>query len=136
MSTWLLVGIGAAVVGFVAVGSRRGQSFSGALQRAKRQGELDGLIQAIERAPKIEQATLWDQAIGRLWQSYERQTAARLAREAVQRSDAQILQYWLKQIMEVEPEIAAEVFDQAFLLAFFQPEVAKSCGRCGSCGCS
>jgi hypothetical protein len=139
MDPWIWFVVGAAVVGFVAVGTRRGGSgggFKATLKQAQKGGELEPLISAILAAPKVEQANRWDQALGHLWRTYERETAAKLAREAAMRSEDNIIQYWLKQIMEVEPEIASEHFDQAFLMGFFRPEVAKSCGRCGSCGCS
>ena len=52
------------------------------------------------------------------------------------RSDDEIIQYWIAQIVQVEAEIATEAFSPAFMAEFFRPEVAAQCGRCGSCGCS
>lgn len=46
-----------------------------------------------------------------------------------------ILQYWMKQVMEIEPEIAQARFTPGFMAAAWRPEIAAQCGRCGSCGC-
>ncbi|RAL25311.1 hypothetical protein DL240_03620 [Lujinxingia litoralis] len=104
------------------------------LEQAMRTGEIAGVLAAVESASPKEQPTLWDHAIGELWKSYHRETAISLIREAATRSDADIVQYWVRQAMEVEPEIASQVFSPEFLEAYFKPDVAARCGRKGCCG--
>ena len=118
---WMWIAAGTVTFGFVVAARFRPMTQKQALAQWQRTGDL---------------APAWDQAIKALWQGYEREAAARLTVEAAQRCDAKIIQYWMKQIMEIEPGIASRVFTQAFLDAHFNPEVAASCGRCGSCGCS
>src|SRR5690606_21977740 len=101
-----------------------------ALDRAHRTGDIVPLV-AVIAATNTDQATLWHQSINSLWQSYARETAARLIVEAASRTDAPIVQYWVSRVLEVEPEIAEDHFPPEFLAELFRPEVAKSCGPCG-----
>jgi hypothetical protein len=134
MLTWMGIIL---TVGFVALLAKSAMRTSGVAvgtTQARESGELGTLIEAIETTPFAEQATQWDQAIGELWQSYARDEAARLVVEAAKRNDADVIQYWIKQVIEVEPEIASEHFDEEFMAEYFQPEVAAKCGRGGCCG--
>ena len=131
MSTWVLVGIGALVVGFVAAGSARTDGYKGGLKRARRGGEIAPLVEAIERSPGGDQVTRWDHAVSTLWQAYERETAALLIMEGLRRTDADVLHYWMQKVLEVEPEIAAEVLDRDELVRHFRPQAAARCGRAG-----
>ncbi|TXD43754.1 hypothetical protein FRC96_01125 [Lujinxingia vulgaris] len=132
MTLWMIVAaIAAVVVVLWQFGAGRLQK---PLAHAMRTGELAGVLAAVESASPAEQPTLWDHAIGELWKAYQRETATRLITEAAARSDADIVQYWVRQAMEVEPEIAAQYFSPEFLEAFFKPEVAARCGRKGCCG--
>ncbi len=133
---WMWIAAGTVTFGFVVAARFRPMTQKQALAQWQRTGDLAPLAGLIAAKPADRQATAWDQAIKTLWQSYEREAAARLTVEAAQRCDAKIIQYWMKQIMEIEPGIASRVFTQAFLDSYFNPEVAASCGRCGSCGCS
>ncbi|MEL6179418.1 MAG: hypothetical protein AAFS10_10715 [Myxococcota bacterium] len=129
---WL--GVGVLVIGFVAAGSRPGR-LKRALQHARRTGELAPVVEAIERTPRPSQPNAWDQALSELWRAYERELAARLVMEAARRSDADIVQYWIRQVLEVEPEIAREVFTPSFVNEYFDPLVASRCGRGGCSSC-
>ena len=131
MTTWLF-GFGA--VALVAVGFRflrQGDSLTGWTEHAAQTGELRRLIQYIEE--QSDPSTKWDQAIGALWNTYHRELAAQLVVEGAQRNDATVFQFWMKRIIEVEPEVASAHFTEAFLLAHFQPELAATCGK--GCGC-
>lgn len=102
-------------------------------EHAAHTGDLQLLIEKIESNTDGDEGTAWDQAIGALWEAFHRETATRLVVEAATRSDAPILQYWIKRVLEVEPELAEAHFSQEFLARHFRPEVAAKCGR--SCGC-
>lgn len=133
MSTWIWVALGTVVVGFVAAGAR-GDQIKRAMKVARRTGEVADLVAAIEATPGKDRATRWDQAISDLWQGYHREAAAKLVVEAVQRSDADIIHYWIQRVLEVEPEVAADVFTREFIADYFRPQVAARCGKAG-CGC-
>ena len=132
MSTTLIMCLGAAVLAIV-VPMVRPNAKKRALARARHTGELGPLIDWVEQRPLVAQADAWDQLMLGLWQRYERGLAAALIMAAAPRSDAKIVQYWIGQVISIEPEIAQEVFTQAFLAEHFRPEVAAACGKCG-CG--
>lgn len=134
MWLWVLGG-GTVAAGFVVATRARPMTLGRALKVARTSGDIQQVVQLIERKPKALQPTAWDQAIQDLWRSYHREAATDLMVEAAHRSDAPIIQYWLRQVMEVEPEIAEARLPADFMLEHFDPEVAASCGRCGSCGC-
>ncbi len=134
MLTWMGIILTVVMLALLAKSVMRTSGVAAGTAHARKTGELGVLISAIETTPYSEQATQWDQAIGELWQAYAREEAARLVMEAAARSDADIIQYWIRQILEVEPEIAAQTFSQEFLEEYFQPEVAAKCGRSGCCG--
>ena len=134
MLIWMAIFASLAVVAFVARSAFRTSGVAAGVSFAQQTGRLDVLIDAIEARPEAEQATQWDQAIGALWRDYAREEAARLVVEAAQRCEADVVQYWIRQVAEVEPEIAQEQFSEEFLAEHFRPEVAARCGRTGCCG--
>jgi len=127
------IAIGLAVLLFLGRAAFESSQLDSALSRAQSTGELDAVVAAVGAAPEEKRPTKWDYAIGELWQAYERETAARLVVEAAERSDATILQYWIQQILQVEPRIADDVFTEAFLADHYDPEVASRCGKSGCC---
>ena len=131
MSAWLWIALGA--IGAVAVGMvvLRRPNAKAAMVTAI-QGDLGPLVTKIE-SDGTDDGTGWDNALTELWRTYHRQTAALLVVEAAARSDADIIQYWIGQVIQVEPEIARETFTQEFLETHFNPDVASRCGRKGCC---
>ena len=135
MSMWVMVAAGVFCIGLVAAGPLRRQTLAGALGQARKLTTPEPLVAYIQAQPAPLQADLWDQALGQLWQRYERELVARALVQVAPRSEAKIIQYWMKQVLEIEPEIAQAHFTQDFMDAAFKPEIAAQCGRCGSCGC-
>lgn len=133
MTMWMILGVCVVVVGFVATSSTRGNSVKRGMRTARTSGDLLPLTEALKADPN-DSGTQWDQAIGTLWQAYAREAAAGLVVIAAQHSDAKIVHYWIKQVIEIEPEIAKEIFTPQFLMAHFDPSVASQCGRCGCKG--
>lgn len=129
--TLILLAIGGVAVAVAVVNSKTKNGLARGLVQARATGDVSGLVAAIQASPAGSQATLWDQAIGTLWGEYAREAATHLIMAGAQRSDASILQYWIKQVMEVEPEIAEAYFDEEFLANHYRPQVAAGCGRCG-----
>ncbi len=128
---WIVLAAVGVVIVFKMVGTGK---MAAALDRARDTGEVAGIIAAIEAAPEKRHPNLWDQAISRLWEEYHREAALDLMIAAARRSDAPVVQFWLKKAMEVEPEMAEEQFDDEFLQTYFKPAVAARCGRVGCCG--
>ena len=133
MSTTLLMVFGVATIGLVAAPMVRPNAKKRALARARTTGDFEPLIAYVEGKSSAGQANEWDQILGELWRKYDRELAARLLMVAAPRCDAKILQYWLGQVLSIEPEIAEEVFTPEFVQLHFKPDVAMSCGKCG-CG--
>lgn len=129
---WIAVGVALAIG--AAVMSARGNKLGRALNHAHRSGEVTELAQVILSSGDKGQDTRWDHAIGSLWKGYARQPATLLVIEAAKHSGADIVQYWIGQVLQVEPELAEEHFSEELLAAHFKPEVASSCGRKGCCG--
>ncbi len=133
MIIWIGTAIGAVIVAWVLRSAFSGTSIKAATDLARETGKLDLLIETIEARSEAEQATRWDHAIDSLWNSYAREEAARLTMAAAQRCDSDAIQYWMRQVLEVEPQVASDVFTQEFLDAYFKPEIAAKCGK-GCCG--
>jgi hypothetical protein len=129
--------IGVAVVIAIALALSRSSAQNTALSRAvakaEKTGDVEPLVEAIRQKPSAKQPVEWDQALDTLWQRYARREAAIAIMAAAQQTDARIIQYWIRQVLEVEPEIANDVFDQAFIDEYFDPEVAAQCEK--GCGC-
>ena len=128
---WIIIGVVGLVILFRVLSPSRLQA---ALKKARSSGEVAGIVAAIEEAPEKKHPNLWDQTIGTLWQEYHREAALALMMAAAIRSEAPIVQYWLKRALEVEPELCQEIFTEDFLSEYFRPDVAAKCGRTGCCG--
>lgn len=131
---WLGLAVAVIIALWMARTASRSTGIGSRIAHAAETGELHLLVEAIEQIPEGERPTHWDQAIGRLWQEYARDTATRLVKAAAERSEADIIQYWIQRVHEVEPELAEEHFDEEFMERYFRPEVARQCGRSSCCG--
>lgn len=132
---WEIWLIALAVVGLIVAFKMLGTGkMAAALDEARQSGEVAGIVAAIEDAPEKRHPNLWDQSISTLWEEYHREAAMDLMVAAARRSEAPIVQFWLKNAMEVEPQMAEERFSDEFLEQYFKPSVAAQCGRVGCCG--
>jgi len=130
------IGLGVFAVGFALVISRRPGQIKALLKTARDTGDVQPVVLHItERVPDSEQHTAWDQVLGQLWRSYDRELAASFVVVAAQHCDADIIQYWIRQITETEPAIAGSKFSNEFLNDYFQPDVAAKCGKGGCSSC-
>ena len=123
-----------AVVFFLARMASQGAKLGDAIAQTRRTESPGPVVEFVEQAPEEKRPAMWDQAIGDLWNAYAREEAAALVMAAARRSDATILQYWIRQVLEVEPEIAERMFPESFLRTHFKPKVAARCGKSGCCG--
>jgi len=130
MSVWIVIAV-ALLLLWMASARRNPLSL---VPAAVRSGDLAPLRTALEttRAGPND----YDQVLKRLWNGYHREQAAEIAKDfATRHRAAPVSQYWLRKVMEDEPAIAASVFDEAFLARWYDPGVAATCGKCGSCSC-
>ncbi len=78
------------------------------------------------------QPAAFNHAVRRLWDSYQRLLAIELIKELAQiYGEKPITQYWLKQVLTVEPQLAKQNLPKEFLDNYYQPEVAAQCGNAG-----
>lgn len=133
MDTSLIIGLGAvAGIGVLALQQWLRPSVSRETARAMSTKELGRVVELIDGRPHETQATAYNTAVRSMWDAYERELATRLIREMAHHiPKASIAQYWIKQALEVEPEIAQETLDEDFLREFYSPEVAARCGKFG-----
>ncbi len=127
---WLFMGIAALVIIFQMMSPGR---LKRGLKEARTSGEIAGIVAAIEEAKEKHHPNLWDQAIGRLWEDYHREAALDVIVAAARRSQAPVIQFWIKKAMEVEPKLAKQKFSDEFLETYFRPAVAARCGRVSCC---
>ena len=127
----LLVAVALVVLALAA--RMRGQA-AARLKRAKATGEVEGYVEFVMGQPEEKRANLWDQGITQLWRGYERVTAMKLMKAAAATSGAPVVQFWIRQALEIEPELAAAELGPEFLEEHFRPDVAARCGRVGCCG--
>lgn len=127
---WIALVAVALVVAYRVLGTG---GLSAALKQTRKSGDISPIVAAVEAAPEKKHPNMWDQAIANLWQSYEREAALAVMMAAAARSEAPVVQFWLKNAMEVEPKMAEQFFTEEFLEQHFKPDVAASCGRVSCC---
>jgi hypothetical protein len=131
MLPWLIVAL--LLVVAVILLAKRGPSPHALAREAAASQDLSALLQAVAALHAGERSAFFHGAIGFLWSNWQRPLAARLVREYAQVCpDEKLCQYWLRQVLEVEPSAAREAFDEPFLAHFYRPEIAKSCCQTSS----
>ncbi len=127
--TWTL----AAIVVFAAIAwSRRAPSPASLARRVMKGADTSLVVMALSELPEAQRPTAFDQAVRTLWDAYRRGLAARVVHDgAPWVAAAPITQYWIRQVLEVEPEIAKEHFPDDFLKAMYDPDRAARCGKFG-----
>ena len=99
------------------------------VDQAVKQKDLDVIEQAIKKRSENSRPTLYNHAVRRMWDSYQRPMAINLVKNLAENfPDSNISQYWIKQILTVEPGMAKESFSKEFLSNYYKPEVAAQCG--------
>jgi hypothetical protein len=131
MSTYIILAVIIAVTGYFFF--NRGSSAQAAAEKAAEAGSIAPISEAAGKLPFEKRSKFYQQAILALWNNWQRPLAVHLVKEfAEKHSSEKICQYWLKQVLEVEPLESQKAFDKRFLTAHYRPEVAKSCGLTGS----
>lgn len=126
--------VGVAVLALLGRIAFQSSQLDTALDEAQARRDPQPIVEAVEELSDDDAATNWDYALDQLWQAYDRELAAEVLVEAAERSDASILQYWMQQVLQVEPDVADDVFTEAFLQRHYDPKTADRCGKSGCCG--
>ncbi|MBK04640.1 MAG: hypothetical protein CL920_19825 [Deltaproteobacteria bacterium] len=122
----------AAVIGIMMLQLLKGPSMNALLKDARKSDDVSDLMDAAKKLNPNRQFYFYQEAIQRLWESYHRELAAELIREfALAFPEEKITQYWMKQIIEIEGEIARETLGEHFIESYYDPSVANSCGVAG-----
>jgi hypothetical protein len=122
----------ALLVAAVVVWQSLSSSTDKAVRTALAQKRVSPIVDALAKRSSSQQPTAYNAVIRKLWDVYERGMAAELVRKLAElHHTEQIAQYWIKQVLQTEPGIARQAFDQAFLDTYYLPEVAAQCGKVG-----
>lgn len=91
--------------------------------------DMEIILNTIRKEKPDKRPTEFNYAIHRLWEGYHREEATELVKEfAKDHAVTPIAQYWLKQVLTTEPDIARETMSSDFVKTYYQPEVAAQCG--------
>jgi hypothetical protein len=102
------------------------------VDQAAKQSDVGPVLEIISKMNEGARPSAYNRAIRRLWDRYQRPLATELVLElAKNHGSANIAQYWIRQVMTVEPQMAKEKFSKDFLRNHYQPEVAVKCGQIG-----
>lgn len=104
----------------------------GLADRAVSTGQFAPVFTALHRVSVSNQPTEYHRVIKRLWDGYHREEAVEVAKDfARHHREAPTAQFWLREFLEKEPEIAREHLDEAFMAAFHDRAIAAKCGKFG-----
>lgn len=133
MSLAAVAAVGVGAVAGAVILQRLRPSLGREVNQAIKSQDLTSLLSFVRAKEDFDaQATAFNTATRSMWDRYERALAGRFIREMGPGiAKANIAQYWLKQVQEVEPEIARETLDDEFLREFYNPEHAARCGKFG-----
>jgi hypothetical protein len=107
-------------------------SLDSLVDRAIRQNDLSSVVKAIEARREKAQPAAYNRAIRRMWDGYQRKQAVELVKELVKNfPSVPISQYWIRQVLTVEPVMAKKGLSKQFLDTYYKPEVAARCGPVG-----
>jgi hypothetical protein len=129
-SMWLAL-IGGAVLVFLLYRAVK-TPLSKVVDAAVENQEIGAILDAIGELRDSARPAGYHRAIRRLWDKYHRPLAADLVKELARKhAEIPIAQYWLKQVITVEPALARSKFTKKFLRTYYQPEIAAKCYHVG-----
>ena len=102
------------------------------VRKAVANNDMTPVVQAISKKRASAQPGAYNKAIRMLWTSYDREQAVPLIKELARNfGTTMIAQYWLDQLLKVEPKLAKEKLEPEFVQAYYQPDLAAKCGKAG-----
>lgn len=127
---WIAIAAGAVVV--LLLSKVLMPSLDKVIDQSAKNSDTKPVLEAISRMSAGSRPSAYNRAIRRLWDGYQRPLAAELVVElAKNHGDSKIAQYWINQVLTVEPQTAKDKFSKEFLQTHYQPEVAAQCGQVG-----
>lgn len=126
---WIAIGIAVLVI---IIWRMMIPSLSGVINEAKEKNDITPIVEAVDQLKPSAQPAAYNHAIRRIWDDYERPLAITLVKELARKHHSTLIaQYWLKQVMQVEPQMAREQIDKEFFEKYYQAELAAQCGPVG-----
>ncbi len=130
--TYLVIGFGILFVVTLILMNVKGNAIGKAVKSCRVTHDVAPVIAAIDEDKTVDVPTVYNSAIKSLWDAYDRETAAKLIKALVERNDtAPISQFWLKTVMDVEPDIARKTLGNDFIQSHYNEGIASKCGGCG-----
>ena len=130
--TYLVVGFGIVFIIVLILMNVKGNSIGKAVKECRKTHDVKPVIAAIDEDSTVDVPTVYNSAIKSLWEAYDRETATDLIKALLERNDqAPISQFWLKTVMDVEPDIARKKLGNDFIQAHYNEGIAAKCGGCG-----
>lgn len=128
MSVWI---IGFVVIGVIwLMGSA--SSVGKLVREAIKNKSPEPILEEGEKLEGRKQSFFYQRAIELLWNGYHRELAAHVIRAfAAAQPGEKLCQYWMKQLLELENEIAMETLGETFIQDHYMPEIAQTCGVAG-----
>ena len=131
LNTQIIAGAALMVIGIL-IFQFRGSAVTKAFKVARTTHDVKPLVAAIDAKANIDVPTTYNSYIKALWDAYDRETATELIHALLERNDtAPISQFWLRTVLEVEPELARKQLGESFIKAHFKEAIAAACGGCG-----
>ncbi len=131
MGSYLIYGAGALLVLWWLLG--RGPSLLGVIKEAETQHDIQPIMEAVAQLPGRRRSFFFQRSIEILWHKWERELATHLIIQyATLHPDEKLSQYWIQQVLELEPKTAKRAFSTSFLDTYYQPDVASACGVASS----
>lgn len=134
MDMMLVIVIGGALL-MVIIGIMvlKSSSMSKAISKSRETQDVKPILEEIDKGKSLDMASAFNVSIKTIWDAYDRELATELVKEFLLRNDkAPIAQHWLRQVLEIEPELARKQMGEVFIRDHFHEEIASQCGS----GCS
>lgn len=132
-SQYIIIACLVLVVLWIVFSAVSGNPKSKAFKVVRKTHDPSGLIAAIDADKTSDIPTEYNSYIKTLWDAYDRETATKLIQALLERNDtAPISQFWLKTLLDVEPELARTMLGEPFIMAHYKEGIAAKCGSgCG-----
>jgi hypothetical protein len=107
-------------------------SLAGVIAKARKEQDITPIVEKVSTFRVAAQPAAYNHCIRAIWDAYDRELAIELIKVlAKEHSNSLIAQYWLKQLLQVEPALAKARLEEDFLQRYYQPKLAAQCGPVG-----
>jgi len=138
MDTLIYIFIGLALVVLVAMMFIRPPKHEAAVKKAIKTKDISQIVEFLLEVKGNARQNAFEVAMRKLWDLYERELAIDILKKMVPHlDDAPVMHTWLRNVLEIEPELARKKFDKVWVKATFKehlaakPAAAKKAGPLG-----